>query len=76
NPQSLNYSGYNQQKFQDYALMGEIRWRTSSHGTLLIKPFYNQENGYTMGTGLPGVKPNQIGYWSELTARLQFLNLF
>ena len=56
--------------------MGEIRWRTSSHGTLLIKPFYNQENGYTMGTGLPGVKPNQIGYWSELTARLQFLNLF
>ncbi|MBU2733956.1 TonB-dependent receptor [Acidithiobacillus ferridurans] len=64
NPQSLNYSGYNQQKFQDYALMGEIRWRTSSHGTLLIKPFYNQENGYTMGTGLPGVKPNQIGYWS------------
>ncbi len=63
-PQSLNYSGYNQQKFQDYALVGEIRWRPTSQSTLIIKPFYNQEDGYTMGTGLPGVKPNQIGYWS------------
>lgn len=65
NPQSSAYYGYNQQNFQDYALIGEVLWQPNEHTKLVVKPFYNQENGYIQGnTGIPGIKPGQVGYWS------------
>lgn len=64
-PQRLDYSGYNQQKFENFALIGELRWQPGARSTLLIKPFYSQENGHVMGSsGFPGVNPGEIGYWS------------
>ncbi|MGC9160222.1 TonB-dependent receptor [Acidithiobacillus sp.] len=44
--QDINYYQYNQQKFQNYALFGEIDYRLANDTTIAIKPFYSQENGY------------------------------
>ncbi len=60
--QDINYYQYNQQKFQDYALFGEVDYRLAKATRIIIKPFYSQENGYYLygqqqapGIGKPGV---------------------
>ena len=54
----VNYYGYNRQKFQDYAVFGELNWHPDDQNTLVIKPFYSQENGYYLqGMGNLGGKP-------------------
>jgi len=54
----VNYYNYNRQKFRDYTVFGEINWHPDDYNTLVIKPFYTQENGYYLqGLGSIGGKP-------------------
>ncbi|MGE0048142.1 MAG: TonB-dependent receptor [Acidithiobacillus sp.] len=85
--QDVNYYRYNQQRFQDYAILGKISYQPSKNLHFDIKPFYSQENGYyrygaakTPGIGTPGVVQWDIdhhnyGFLSTLSANLYHTHL-
>lgn len=42
----IDYYGYNRQSFRDWTVLSEITWRISSDSSLVVKPFYLNEEGY------------------------------
>ncbi|MCL4525480.1 MAG: TonB-dependent receptor [Gammaproteobacteria bacterium] len=62
--QDVNYYGYNRQKFQDYAIFGELNWHPNAQSTFVLKPFYSQENGYyLMGKNAIGGDQPGLLHW-------------
>lgn len=44
--QAVNYYGYNRQSFEDWSLLSELTIKLAGDAKLVIKPFYQKENGY------------------------------
>lgn len=44
--QAVNYYDYNRQDFTNWSVLGEIAWKLSERASLVVKPYYLNEEGY------------------------------
>ncbi len=63
--QDINYYDYNRDSFSNYAFFGNLEINVPGNGKLSIKPYYANENGYTLAgvariLGSPGVRKWEI----------------
>ncbi len=56
---AVNYYDYNRQSFKDWTVLSEIAWRISPDSSLVVKPFYLDEEGYY----LEGQTSGKVRQW-------------
>jgi len=63
NPSDYFYYGYNKNKFEDYNIFANIEYAFDKHSSIMVKPFYWNDDGYYQETITMKDGNNRIRRW-------------